>query len=315
MLLLKSADVDLLIENLSIDEIMQLCTESLQAIPHADHKTCPTRLVVETDKYTSLHMPCAYKGTVSEKVVGISKAGLSAYLTLLNAETGAIQALMNAKRLTALRTAGCSLVSSYMAFKAKREPTNLVVFGSGDQAQMHISLHCRLFESSLSNITVIVRDLTSTNCLKLKTIWSQATFLLAEDGRCRKAVQEADIVCGCTPSVQPLFDSADLKPTAHVTLIGAYKPNMREGDTNLFKHQVFVDSLKDCLHEAGDLMAAIEAGVCSAANLTQLGEADKISTGITVYKSVGTSLMDAALAQTIFAKAKKLNVGTIVGDF
>ena len=45
-----------------------------------------------------------------------------------------------------------------------------------------------------------------------------------------EAVADADLVCTCTTSAEPLFDGALLAPGTHVNAIGAYRADLRELD-------------------------------------------------------------------------------------
>ena len=61
-----------------------------------------------------------------------------------------------------------------------------------------------------------------------------------------EAVRDADIVSCATLSPKPLVHGAWLKPGAHVDLVGAYTPAMREADDAAIRRaRVFVDSRRD----------------------------------------------------------------------
>ena len=149
---------------------------------------------------------------------------------------------------------------------------------------------------------------------------------------------EVDIMCCCTPSTEALalLSSLNTKTSRrlHVTLIGSYKPSMRELDVQTFlaAQRILVDSKLDCLREAGDLIDAAEAGldeevICELGTLepprlfefqptASPGQAH-LETGmrtITIYKSVGISAMDNAIAQTVLSMAEDLQSGTLIDD-
>jgi ornithine cyclodeaminase len=68
---------------------------------------------------------------------------------------------------------------------------------------------------------------------------------------------------------------------------------------------VAVDSRQAAMAEAGDLVAAIERGLCAEADLVEIGsiEPDWAATrdpqAITVFKSVGLAIQDLAAAELI----------------
>jgi ornithine cyclodeaminase len=125
------------------------------------------------------------------------------------------------------------------------------------------------------------------------------------------AVRAADIVSCATLSSVPLVRGAWLKPGAHLDLVGAYTPDMRECDDEAVRRaRIFVDTRAGALKEAGDILQPIASGAISendiAGDLFDLcrgGVAGRQSADeITLFKSVGTALEDLAAA-TLAARA------------
>jgi ornithine cyclodeaminase len=121
-------------------------------------------------------------------------------------------------------------------------------------------------------------------------------------------VRDADIVSCATMSREPLVRGAWLKPSAHVDLVGAFTPEMRESDDEVMRRgEVFVDTLEGALAEAGDILQAIASGALAKerirADLHGLcaglhpGRSDPAA--ITVFKSVGTALEDLVAARLV----------------
>jgi ornithine cyclodeaminase len=122
------------------------------------------------------------------------------------------------------------------------------------------------------------------------------------------AVRGADLVSCATLSREPLLRGAWLEPGAHVDLVGAFTPEMRESDAEVMRRgQVFVDTREGALAEAGDVLLAIGEGALSpeaiCADLHGLcagehpGRTDPDA--VTVFKSVGTALEDLAAAKLV----------------
>jgi len=124
------------------------------------------------------------------------------------------------------------------------------------------------------------------------------------------AVREADVVCCATTSEVPVFEAGWLRAGAHVNGIGAFRLGMVELPPDLFgiASPIAVDSLQAAMAEAGDLVAAIELGLASEANLVEVGtiEPDWVETrdpqAITAFKSVGLAIQDVAAAELIVAR-------------
>lgn len=132
------------------------------------------------------------------------------------------------------------------------------------------------------------------------------------------AVKSASIICTATSSTEPLFPAHWVTPGTHINLIGSFTPHMHEVSSTLIKQAklVLVDSRAACAKEAGELIAA----VFPAENAIELGElGSQIElTGrgdekvITIFKSVGVSVMDAAIADLVIRKAREVGSGTSI---
>jgi ornithine cyclodeaminase len=89
----------------------------------------------------------------------------------------------------------------------------------------------------------------------------------------------------------------------HVNAIGAYRPAMRElPDELLADAAVVVDDRAAVLEESGEVIHALEAGVISVDDLTELGPALASAAarprrpGRTAFKTVGIAPQDWAIA-------------------
>ena len=125
------------------------------------------------------------------------------------------------------------------------------------------------------------------------------------------AAREADIISCATLSTEPLISGEWLKPGAHLDLIGAFKPTMREtDDLCVTRSTLFVDTRAGALHEGGDIVQPINSGLITAESIAadladlarQAHPGRTRDDEITLFKSVGASLED--LAGAIFAFEK-----------
>jgi ornithine cyclodeaminase len=130
------------------------------------------------------------------------------------------------------------------------------------------------------------------------------------------AVRQADVVSCATLSAEPLVKGAWLKPGAHLDLVGAYTPAMREcDDAAVRRARIFVDTRAGALNEAGDIVLPITAGIIGegdiAGDLFDLcraaigGRAGRESDDeITLFKSVGSAIEDLAAAALAWKRMK-----------
>lgn len=117
-----------------------------------------------------------------------------------------------------------------------------------------------------------------------------------------------DIVSCATNSETPLVKGKRLKGGAHLDLVGSFKHSMMECDDEAIKRgRVFVDN-EAALVEAGELVGAFERGVIErdeiGGTLVELVRGDKLgrstSEQITVFKSVGSAVVDMLAAQLVY---------------
>ena len=119
-----------------------------------------------------------------------------------------------------------------------------------------------------------------------------------------EAVADADIICTCTTSDQPVFDGRLLPDGVHVNAVGAYRPESRElDDETIGRAKIVVETREAALAEAGDLLIPIGAGLIRPSDIAaDLGEVVRganvrtSSDDVTVFKSVGVAFEDLAVA-------------------
>ena len=118
------------------------------------------------------------------------------------------------------------------------------------------------------------------------------------------AVRQADAVSCATMTVEPILRGAWLKPGAHLDLIGAYRPDMREADDEVFaRGRLFVDARETTIGEIGELMIPMASGALSAEDV--LADHRDLASGaagrrsaeeITVFKNGGGAHLDLMTA-------------------
>jgi ornithine cyclodeaminase/alanine dehydrogenase-like protein (mu-crystallin family) len=128
----------------------------------------------------------------------------------------------------------------------------------------------------------------------------------------------ADILCTATTSPRPVFAGGEVREGAHVNAIGSHTPEARELDGELIRRARLVgDSREACFRESGDLILPLREGLIGEEHFyAELGE---IVTGrkpgrlsdrdITVFKSNGLAIQDAAAAGLVYRKALAAGVG------
>ena len=171
---------------------------------------------------------------------------------LFDPETLAPAALLDGIGLTDVRTSAVSALA--VRHLAAREPRRLVVFGTGPQARAHV--RALRATAPLEHVALVGRDRGRTEALARELGAEPATA---------DAVAGADVVCCCTTAREPLFAGDAVADEATVVAIGSHEPGAREVDERLVaRATVVVESRASALREAGDVIAAIDAGAIGA---------------------------------------------------
>jgi len=127
------------------------------------------------------------------------------------------------------------------------------------------------------------------------------------------------VLVTATTSQVPVFSGSHLREGTHLNLIGAFTPETREVDSETIKKAcLFVDSYEGALSEAGDLLIPMQEGIISRDDIR--GELSELVTGkkpgrmteeeITLFKSVGFAIEDAAVAGLAYERARERGIGT-----
>ncbi|HSK94225.1 MAG TPA: ornithine cyclodeaminase family protein [Candidatus Angelobacter sp.] len=274
----------------------------------------PLRSHVALDGGDLLLMPGVRSGGagVSVKLVtivpGNADRGLPtihAVVAWIDAATGAPRALLDGATITAMRTGAASGVAARLL--ARPDAEVLAIIGAGGQAEWQV----RAVLAARPIRTVLVYARRAEHRTGFADRMRSATGL---DVRAvespREAVEAADVICCATTSDEPVFDADWIRPGTHVSGVGAFRLGMVELPPELFAraHLVAVDAVQAARAEAGDLVAAVEAGLVGEGDLVELGAvarswvAERPAEAITVFKSVGLAIQDVAATELAVAR-------------
>ena len=284
----------------------------------------PLRTPIKPPEGLSLYMPAYLRemNALACKVVTVYKNNPAKHnipttigtVLLQDAETGRVICIMDGGYLTAVRTGAVSGLATRVL--AREKPGQVAaIYGAGGMAQMQLWAVCEARAVSKA----LVYDVLPKNAMKFKEAMEAKLGIPVEVAVDGAALLEADIICTATSSATPIFDGNNVKPGTHINGIGSHSPGARELDTAIIRRSLLIaDSREACLAEAGDIMIPLEAGEIGEDRIhAELGElvAGK-ATGrtddeqITLFKSNGLAIQDAATAKLVFDKACKLGVGT-----
>jgi ornithine cyclodeaminase len=283
-------------------------------VPLRTHHNFPTDNPTLTN--TLLLMPAWEKGgSAGVKIVTVhpenntkSIPTIQGVYLFLDADTGLVKALIDAKSLTNKRTAASSaLASSYLS---KKNASSLLMIGTGALAPELIQAHCSV--RPISKVYVYGRNVHKAHALVDNYKSSSFSMEVVED--LYAMMPEVDIISCATLSKAPLVKGAYVTPGTHVDLVGAYKPDMRESDSELIVNaELYLDTMEAGMIESGDIAIPLDAGLITKddirGDLFSLCQINatvrKDDQQITLFKSVGHAIEDLAAANYYYEIHKK----------
>jgi alanine dehydrogenase len=325
VLVLSRADVERLLD---LDRLREAVAGAMADLS-AGRVSMPPRiaaLVPERDALLAA-MP-AYlpsSGALATKLVSLfprntDRPTHQAVIVVFDADNGSPLALMDGEAITAARTAAGSALATDLL--ARKDAQVLAVIGTGVQARAHLRAVTRVREfrevrlagrqgERVAALLKEVQDWLPRVEVRMATSYSQA-----EDG--------ADVICAATHSPDPVVRREWLSPGAHVTSVG-YNTAGREVDGATFRDAlVVVESRAATLAPppagSNDIAMAIAEGAMSREHVhAEIGElvsgaksGRTDATQITLYKSVGVAVQDAAAAAMVLESARKAAVGRTI---
>ena len=222
---------------------------------------------------------------------------------LMSGATGAPLALIDARALTAWRTAAASALAA--TFLARADASHLVMVGAGTLAPHLVRAHAAV--RPITRVTLWNRTHGHAVSLAFGLAVGGIEVEIAED--LEAAVREADIVSCATLAAEPIVRGAWLKPGTHVDLVGGFTRKMREADDEAVRRaRVYVDTRGGALKEAGDIVIPLRRKVIDKKQI--VGDLAELCRGkaksrtsdkqITLFKSVGTAIEDLAAAMLLW---------------
>lgn len=238
-----------------------------------------------------------------------------AVIAVFDAATGTPTAFLDGEAITAARTAAASAVAT--EHLARKDADVLAIVGSGVQARAH--LHAVTRVRPFTRVIVASRDRAKAERLAHEERASGPT--VSATASIEDAIRAADVVCLCTHSPEPVIRRAWLKAGAHVSSVGYNTAGREVDEDTVVDALVVVESRAATLAPppagANDIAWPIRDGRITKDHVhaelgelvsgTRPGRSDERQ--ITLYKSVGVAVEDAAAASLVVRLARERGVG------
>ncbi len=227
-------------------------------------------------------------------------------IAIFDEQTGAPLAVMDGAYITAIRTGGTAAVAARVL--AREDASVLAILGAGVQGHSHLETFPRIRD--FKEIRIASRDAGKAAALAKQN----ERAVVAETFEA--AVRGADVVACCTDAREPILRRGWLKPGAHVSSVGGTWGPELDAET-IAAGRVFVEwrGAATTPPPAG----ANELQGLDASSLTEVGEVlagtrpgRQSAEEITVYKSTGHAVEDAAAVRLVYERALAEGAGTRV---
>ncbi len=229
---------------------------------------------------------------------------VSGVVLLSNAETGELEAILDAGALTSLRTGAAAVLAAETLGRPDAGSTAVVGAGVNGRAAARMFLE--------RGRAVSIWDLDPARAAEA------AGELGAEVAPSLAEALAADLLVTVTPGGTVLLEEGSLSPGQHVSLMGADGPGKAEiAPAELARTHMFCDDWEQASH-GGELAQGFAADLVSQADVGLIGavlagEADgrRDAADITTFDSTGLAIQDLAIAIACFEQAARLDLPTV----
>ena len=271
----------------------------------AGRASVPPRIAARTTSGGLLGaMPGYVSGVLEAKLVSVfpqnhvrgmpSHQGL---IVLFDENTGAPIAVMDGVAITAIRTGASAAVAA--RWLARQDSATLAILGAGVQGRSNLEAFSR--SRPFKEIRVASRNADSAKALAAQ---NPAAIMCATF---EEAVRGADIVCCCTDAREPVMKYEWLVPGAHVSSVGGTFGPEIDAQT-IGAGMLFVESRESVLQPPP--AGAHELQGLKPESLTEVGQViagtapgRTAPEQLTVYKSTGHAVEDAAAVKIVYERA------------
>jgi len=236
------------------------------------------------------------------------ESAVSAVYVLISCLDGRPLAVLDGTELTLRRTAAAAALAAKRL--ARENSETLAVLGTGSLSVPLVQAHTDTMR--FKNVLVWGRQFYKAQLVvnQLRELGIEVRAM----GDLHKTLAMSDVVAVATTATEPFLKAAWVRPGTHISLVGAFTPQMAEAEPGLIsKSQLFADCRASVLEKGGEVFQAIEQGLVLdsdiIADLAELtAQSDRSwrhdAQAITVFKSVGFALLDLIAAELVIKASR-----------
>lgn len=234
-------------------------------------------------------------------------ASVNSTISLYSAETGELQALLEANYLTAIKTGGSAGVATDLM--ARKDASKLGIIGSGLQAFTQVLAIQEVRELTELYVYDIKPEYIDSFIERIEKVKNRPYTVIAAS-TADECVRNSDIICTCTTSLTPVFSADAVQEGAHINAIGSFTPFMQEIEEEVVvcSSKIITEHVDGLWAAAGDVLIPFEKGRFGKEKVT--GSVGDVLTGqaqtrendseVTLYESVGSCVLDIAIAISVY---------------
>lgn len=236
------------------------------------------------------------------------ESAVSAVYVMISCLDGRPLAVLDGTELTLRRTAAAAALAAKRL--ARENSETLAVLGTGSLSVPLVQAHTDTMR--FKNVLVWGRQFHKAQRVvnQLKELGIEVRAM----GDLEETLALSDVVAVATTATEPFLKAAWVKPGTHISLVGAFTPQMAEAEPVLMaRSQLFADCRASVLEKGGEVFQAIEQGlvldsdiIADLAELTAQLDRSWRHDGqaITVFKSVGFALLDLIAAELVIKASR-----------
>lgn len=236
------------------------------------------------------------------------ESAVSAVYVVISCLDGRPLAVLDGTELTLRRTAAAAALAAKRL--ARENSETLAVLGTGSLSVPLVQAHTDTMR--LKNVLVWGRQFHKTQRVvkQLKGLGIEVRAM----GDLEETLALSDVVAVATTATEPFLKADWVKPGTHISLVGAFTPQMAEAEPVLMaRSQLFADCRASVLEKGGEVFQAIKQGlvldsdiIADLAELTAQSDRNWRHDGqaITLFKSVGFALLDLIAAEVVMKDSR-----------
>jgi len=278
--------------------IVQMPPKVYITLPEGDFRTMPAylpSLSLAGVKVVNVHPGNPARGLLT----------VMALTVILDIATGTPVAILNATKLTDMRTGAAGAVAA--KYLSSKKEIVLGLIGTGKQAEAQ-------YQAISLELDICEIKCWSRNSLHAEKFAKAITNHDARSVPVEKAC-DCDLLVTTTPSHAPVVRSEWVLDGTHINAIGADAPGKQELDPQLLKRgRVFVDDLSQAVH-SGEVNVPISCGIFTTEEITgTLGEVvigmkqRESPDQITIFDSTGLAIQDLAIAAIAMRNGRAIDL-------